>query len=145
MAGFGNGVLLTSKHFYKISNATPEQLYDQVFTGHFNILATSSLRFAIEELNRNDFKALMEQKEQLSQEVKLRLIEHDFIDSWVGERKSHSSIFSLKGGEELYEKLQKQKIHCALRGSGVRVSFHFYNQLEELDRLVVVLNSLKVK
>jgi len=30
-------------------------------------------------------------------------------------------------------------------GSGVRVSFHFYNQLEELDRLVVVLNSLKVK
>ncbi|MDC1518434.1 aminotransferase class V-fold PLP-dependent enzyme [Flavobacteriaceae bacterium] len=141
LAGFGNGLLFTSDYYYKFSDITPEVLYNQIFTGHFNMLATASLKFAIQELERNDFMALMEQKEQLAHAVKLKLTELDYISPWVSQRKSHSSIFSLRGGEVLYESLKKNNIKCVLRGNGVRVSFHFYNQLSDLETLVQVLNS----
>ena len=140
MAGFGNGVLLTSDNYYKRANITPEVIYNRIFSGHFNILATASLRFAIEDLKQNDFPALMEYKQELAEGVKLKLMELNYIESWVSKRKSHSSIFSLKGGEKLYHSLLKNNIQCALRGKGVRVSFHYYNQMSELDRLLNVLH-----
>lgn len=144
MAGFGNGILLTSEHYYKTTGITPEILYNRVFNGHFNILATASLRFAIEELKKNDFLSLMEQKEELAQIAKLRLTELNYIESWVSERKSHSSIFSLSGGVELHNLLIKNNIKCAIRGNRVRVSFHHFNQMGELETLLKVLNSIPV-
>ena len=83
----------------------------------------------------------MEQKAQITSAVKARLVSLQLIAPWVIERPSHSSIFNIPGNESLYQKLRKNKIHCALRGNGIRISFHYYNQMRELDTLINVLES----
>ena len=49
------------------------------------------------------------------------------------------SIFILEGKENLYEELLNQNIQCVKRGKGVRVSFHYYNTEEDLDKLISAL------
>ena len=79
----------------------------------------------------------------MSEEVKNQLIADEFLPQWVGERKFHSSIFNIDGGEELFAFLQKNNIRCVQRGSGVRVSFHFYNTEEDLKKLLKTLRSFR--
>jgi selenocysteine lyase/cysteine desulfurase len=132
---------MVSEKYLEQIKITPSFLYNHIFKGHFNILATASLRFAIEAFNRQNFKALMEQKAQITSAVKARLSSLELIAPWVIERPSHSSIFNIPGNQSLYNKLQENKIHCALRGNGIRISFHYYNQMSELDSLIEVLES----
>ncbi|MDA9569275.1 aminotransferase class V-fold PLP-dependent enzyme, partial [Flavobacteriaceae bacterium] len=47
LAGFGNGVLMISEAYIDMIQKKPLVLFNLVFNGHFNILATASLRFAI--------------------------------------------------------------------------------------------------
>ncbi|MFQ3340838.1 MAG: cysteine desulfurase/selenocysteine lyase [Flavobacteriaceae bacterium] len=141
MAGFGNGVMLVSEKYFEQTQITPSFMYDHIFKGHFNIIATASLRFAIEEFNRQGFETLMEQKAHLSEKVKAHLSSLNLIAPWVTERTSHSSIFSIEGDESLYNKLHENDIHCSLRGNGIRISFHYYSQMSELDTLLKVLEN----
>lgn len=41
--------------------------------------------------------------------------------------------------ETIYRKLQQNGVVCALRGGGIRFSPHFYNSLEEIDRVFEML------
>ncbi len=59
-----------------------------------------------------------------------------------GNTKERSGIYSFTCGDEkaLFEYLQKNRIHISLRNGVIRFSPHFYNTLEEIDRVVEVLN-----
>lgn len=139
LAGFGNGVLMVSSFFLNSVGCTAAELHQRIFNGHFNILAAASLRFAIESFNTQGFEKLLDQKIKLSEKVKTQLTDYHYIDPWVAQRKEHSSIFILKGGASLYEKLLKNNIQCVLRGTGVRVSFHYYNTETDLNHLMSIL------
>ena len=53
-------------------------------------------------------------------------------------RKNNSPIVScaLDNAEEFNKKISKDKIYCSVRDGRLRVSPHFYNTTEEMDRLV---------
>ena len=143
LAGFGNGVLIVSEEYLKISQIESTTLFNQIFNGHFNILSTASLNFALKELTRQDFQKLMHKKKQLALIAKLELTSLNYISPWVSQRPSHSSIFSLKGDKKLYTHLTKYKIECVQRGEGIRVSFHYYNSLNDLANLIKALETFK--
>ncbi|MEK9612990.1 MAG: aminotransferase class V-fold PLP-dependent enzyme [Flavobacteriaceae bacterium] len=143
LAGFGNGILMVSQDFLEFAQIQTKHLYDRIFNGHFNLLATSSLHFAINQLVQADFSKLMYKKEALSIRAKEELTETRFLAPWVATRKKHSSIFSLLGGESLYRHLKENKIDCIQRGEGVRVSFHFYNNESDLAALMEALAHFK--
>jgi len=46
---------------------------------------------------------------------------------------------SPKSVEDLQKELQKNKIHCSVRNGRLRVSPHFYNSEEEIDKLVKMM------
>lgn len=139
LAGFGNGVLMVSEFYLDRIQRKALTLFNRVFNGHFNILATASLRFAIEAFESQNFNLLMQSKAMLAQKAKQLLYEHGWISPWVMERKQHGSIFILEGEESLYKKLIDHKIQCVPRGKGVRVSFHYYNSEQDIHRLIEVL------
>lgn len=39
----------------------------------------------------------------------------------------------------MFEKLKANNIICSPRGGGIRVSFHYYNSIEDLERLMEVM------
>ena len=139
LAGFGNGVLMISKRYLDFINKEASVIRDIIFKGHFNILATASLNFAIQSLEKQGFENLMDQKAVLTEKVKNSLSEINQIGSWVLKRKQHSSIFILEGNKDLFKNLKKSKIHCVLRGKGIRISFHYYNTEQDLFYLENVL------
>lgn len=144
LAGFGNGVLLVSEAYLDRVQQKKKTLYKRVFNGHFNILAAASLHFAVSAFEEQGFEKLVLQKKKLTEKAKRALSENGFIPSWVSRRKQHSSIFILEGKENLYEDLLKQNIQCVKRGKGVRVSFHYYNTEEDLNKLLSALKNTRV-
>ena len=110
LAGFGNGILMVSQDFLEFAQIQAINLYNRVFNGHFNLLATSSLHFSISQLVQADFPKLMRQKEALSIRAKEALMETGFLASWVSTRKKHSSIFAIPDKKNLFEKLIEKNI-----------------------------------
>ncbi len=72
--------------------------------------------------------------------LRKRLSEEDIAHYDFG-KKHNSPIVSCepKNAEELNKKLTKEKIHCSVRNGRLRVSPHFYNTTEEIDRLMEYL------
>ena len=79
----------------------------------------------------------------LAKEAKKRFEELDLLNNTVVKREQHSSIFNISGEDGLFQKLKESNIICSQRGKGIRVSFHFYNSLEDLGKLIEVISTYK--
>lgn len=139
LAGFNSGYACVSDLFYKKTATNPTVIWDQIFVGHFNFLGASSLAFAVKQLHAWDFTRLLTHKDQLAHHLKAGLEESGLIAPWVTQRKAHGSFFNFKGDTKIYDKLQQHGVRCSQRGSGIRVSVHFYNTFEEIDRFLSLL------
>ena len=142
LAGFGNAYISVSDHFLNQTKCSSQIIYDKVYAGHINFLGSASLDFAIKFLQNNDFNNLIKIKNHLGTLLSEGLKELNLLDPIVEKRADHSSIFTISGDQNLYDKLQSIGIRCALRGKGVRVAVHFYNQEFEIDTLIKVLKKL---
>ena len=72
-------------------------------------------------------------------EAKLAFEKEDLLEQSVVQRGLHSSIFNIKGNEALSQLLNQNNIICSRRGEGIRISFHYFNTLKDLDKLMEVL------
>ena len=144
LSGFGNGILMISQNLQSKLGLALEKIRERFFQGHFNILGLASLDFSLTQLDRYDFKKLIKKKSILSHKAKAELTALGFLPRWVSERYNHSSIFSIKGGELLFQFLQKKNIRCVIRGKGIRISFHFYNTDADLKKLILALKEFKI-
>jgi len=61
------------------------------------------------------------------------------LEQSVSDRAAHSTIFNIKGTVELFNTLKNQNIITSLRGQGVRISLHFYNTLDDVQKLLAIL------
>ncbi len=150
-AGYGNGFMMVKEAardriFPKTigfnsaerfeSKATETAFMKYFEPGHQDTLNYGSLQQAMffqEKLGRDNLYAKIE---SLSTKAKERFAEMGLLKNDTLLREKHSSIFNLKGDTVLFEKLKKNNIICSPRGGGIRVSFHYYNTEEELDKLV---------
>ena len=63
------------KNFLKRTNSTKEIIYDKVYVGHFDILSTYSLLFAIKKLKDINFKSLIKENKRLILKLKNELVQ----------------------------------------------------------------------
>lgn len=110
---------------------------------HFsNIL---SLKSAIEYLTKIGIKEIEKRVLYLTQYLveKLRELKVELI-SPVDEEKCRSAIivFKEENAQKIVMKLEKKGIMVSARGEGIRVSPHFYNNEEDIDRLIGKLKDL---
>lgn len=155
-AGFGSGFFLIkesarSRIFVKtigffsaetFESDPKETLYMRHFEpGHFDTLSFGSLNQSILVMKTLGETKIYNHIQMLSEKAKQAFHELDLLRPSTDLRKDHSAIFNLKGDVELFEKLQKNEITCALRGDGIRVGFHYYNTLNDLDKLLEIIKS----
>ena len=142
LAGFGNAYMAVSHNFFKQTKSSSKDIYKKVYTGHINFLGSASLDFAIKFLQNNDFNNLIKIKKDLGCFLREELKVLNLLDPVVKKREDHSSIYTIPGDQILYETLQNKGVRCALRGGGVRVAVHFYNEEFEINKLIKILKKL---
>jgi cysteine desulfurase / selenocysteine lyase len=141
LAGFGNGFIALSDHFFEETNTSREDFQQKVFSGHFNILGAASLVFALEYLRALDFEKLVHKNKALSQKLRSELIKIGWIPEYH-QRKLQSTIVSISTKESILKQLEEQGVRASYRGNYLRFSTHFYNSTQEIDKLIDLLKQL---
>ncbi|RXG18444.1 selenocysteine lyase/cysteine desulfurase [Leeuwenhoekiella aestuarii] len=107
--------------------------------GHLDTLNSGSLQAAIQLVNKIGYSAITTQIELLKEKALNAFAERNLLDDVVINRKQHSSIFNIKGDQQLFEKLKQNDIICSQRGDGIRVSFHYFNTEDDLEKLLKLI------
>ncbi len=154
-AGYGNGFVMVKKSvreriFPKTIGFNSAERFESLAAetafmkhfepGHQDTLNYGSLEQAMWFQEKQGKENLYRRIASLSAKAKERFTEMGLLKKDTLLREKHSSIYNLKGDEALFEKLRENDIICSPRGGGIRVSFHYYNTDEELDRLVGILS-----
>ena len=142
LAGFGNGLLSIKQSFLDFCAISIHHFEGKIYAGHFDFLAFASLIFAIENLSKNNYTALLKAKEQTTDYLRNKLSDRKLLHPLVISRKKHTSIFNIPGDASLHQKLFESGIRASLRGDGIRISFHHYNTFEDVDRFFGVYDKL---
>jgi cysteine desulfurase/selenocysteine lyase len=141
LAGFGNGFVALSDHFFELTGQTEESFYNKVFVGHFNTLGAASLVFAMDFLKSNDFEQMVKKNKILCKRLREELLNIGRTPEFF-KRPSQSSIVSIVADERLLKSLEAQNIRASFRGKYLRFSFHFYNSDQDIDQLISTLKKI---
>ena len=142
MAGHGTGYALFSPLLLERLGLKQERLERVYDRGQLSVKAVGTLLFSIKKLLAADFPALLQFKKELSLQLFEGLKQRKLLDEGTLSRTNHSSIFVIQVKEEVYEKLLQNKVRCIKRGSGVRLSVHFYNTSKEIEQLFLILDKI---
>ena len=85
---------------------------------------------------------ISEHNNMLSLKAKEEFATLGLLSSDVVKRKRHSTIFSIKGDDKLFEHLSNENVICAQRGGRIRFSFHFYNTKSDINHIVGILKTV---
>lgn len=107
--------------------------------GHQDTLNFGSLKAAIELIHKVGMENIEKQVGELAREAKVAFEKESLLEPAVMKRSLHSPIFNIRGDDALFQKLRDKNIICSQRGDGIRVSFHYFNTLEDLEKLLKVL------
>ena len=142
ISGFGNGLFMISDNFFDYTKINDSILLDKIFDGHSDLLAIESLNYSINTLQKKDFKFLINKKNETTSILKKSLKELNLLDDFSLFRENHSSIFNIKLNQKQFKFLINNNVRCVKRGSGVRVSVHFYNSKEDIKSFISILKLL---
>ena len=115
----------------------------QLEPGHLDTLNFGSLKFSLEYLQGLGKDAIENQLKILSAKAKKEFTELGLLEDAVTARKTHSTIFNIKGDDALFQRLTQNKVLCSQRGDGIRFSFHFYNTEQDIDAIVKILKTAR--
>ncbi len=156
LSGYGNGFMLfadgVADQFlipstgFNAANGNHEKkdtlrLAKKFEPGHLSSLNFGSLKFSLHFLKSIGMDKITQHNQELSQKAKQEFINLGLLEKHVMERKRHSTIFNIKIDYRKFQKLLDNNVLCAQRGDGVRLSFHFYNNDDDLNTIVRILKT----
>lgn len=156
LAGYGNGFFLVKDeakrrfHLNTIGNNSVDRDISKresipfcklLEPGHLDSLNFGSLKFSLEFLKEIGNQHIEDHLRKLSKKAKSAFSDLGLLESSVEKRPEHSTIFNIKGDGALMQKLKENEVVFAPRGTGVRLSFHFYNTENEIDTIAKILQS----
>ena len=154
-SGFGNGFIVVKKeaqnHIFprtigfnsaeNFSSSAEETKFMKHFEpGHLDTLNFGSLERSLLFVESYGKENLFGNIKSLSDQAKSSFEGMGLLANSTILRKSHSSIFNLKGNDEMFRKLRSNNIICSPRGGGIRVSFHYYNSTSDLEKVLEVIS-----
>jgi selenocysteine lyase/cysteine desulfurase len=155
LGGYGNGYALLKKPLadllYKDEQGKPlpteafmkdrSRLSLRFEPGHQDTLCFGSLQHSISFLQKTGLSLIEKQIKSLAQQAKTAMADRGLLDNFIAERPHHSAILRLNISDKLIQKIQEANITGTSRGDGFRISFHFYNEMNDLNRLLEVIDA----
>ncbi|TCD08346.1 aminotransferase class V-fold PLP-dependent enzyme [Pedobacter frigidisoli] len=108
--------------------------------GHLDTLNFGSMNQSLIYLQSLGLDFIEETIQAISQKARTAFHDRGLISDEMLNRKVQSNIISLPLEKEMVAKLESAKILCSARGAGTRFSFHFYNAMDDLDKMLAVLD-----
>jgi len=153
LGGYGNGFLLYKEGIldqltpasykkaalaanYHSSYTNVKARYE---TGHLDTFNFGSLQHSLKFLSEIGMSTIQEHLDTLSEYATAAFTNLQLLDNDVVSRKKHSTIFNIKGDQKLFDSLLEKNIITSLRGNGIRISLHFYNTIEDIQKLISYL------
>ncbi|PQB05069.1 aminotransferase class V-fold PLP-dependent enzyme [Aureitalea marina] len=107
--------------------------------GHQDPLTLGSMQLSMSWLQQLGMEAVEDYLQDLCGKAKAEFLERGWVEAELMERQALSTIFNLNLGEDHFSRLKQANVISSLRGQGIRVSFHLYNDENDLDKLIQVL------
>ncbi|MFD2516401.1 aminotransferase class V-fold PLP-dependent enzyme [Salinimicrobium flavum] len=156
-AGYGNAFFLFKEHMeekifpkslgfnslqgkYKAQEGS---LIGKFEPGHLDTLNFGSLQAALELIEKTGMAEIEQRVKELTSEAKDAFKKEGLLEEAIVKREFHSPIFNIRGDEKLFQKLRSNNIICSQRGEGIRVSFHYFNTTEDLEKLMKTIRAKK--
>lgn len=153
IGGFGNGYVFLSDQIKdelyedrkKAAGTTDswkkENYLSSCFEpGHLDTLNFGSLHHGLNYLQTLGMDFIEKTNQQLCQTARETFYSRGLIPGWMFDRKEQSTIINLPLGTETIDRLNAAGILSSKRGTGLRISFHFYNTKEDLNCFLEVLD-----
>jgi selenocysteine lyase/cysteine desulfurase len=154
LGGYGNGFILIKDvvHNYLYQERSGYPLPKEPFLkgkrplsfcfepGHLDTLNFGTLKQSILFLEELGFDFIETKIQTIAKAAKKAFADRNLLSQEVMQRAEHSSIFNIAVDAELAQKIHAEQIVLSPRGAGLRVSFHFYNNEQELERLLAIID-----
>ena len=154
LAGYGNGFVLIKDAVYsylyqeRTGFALPKEpflkdrgLLSLCFEpGHLDTLNFGTLKQSILLMEALGPGFIQTQIETVGKIAKQAFTERGLLSKEVVQRVDHSAIFNITADTQLIKKIDTANILALPRGAGLRVAFHFYNDEQDLERLLKVID-----
>lgn len=109
--------------------------------GHLDSQNFGSLKQGLELISAIGIEKITTQNQRLSAYALRELGTLNLLQPEVLAREEHGSIFRVEAGKSTFELLRQEGVKCSWRAGAIRLSFHFYNTEEEIDRIVEIIKS----
>ncbi|MEO6868306.1 MAG: aminotransferase class V-fold PLP-dependent enzyme [Ginsengibacter sp.] len=152
LGGYGNGYVFLSDQLKEeinkysknrdksaLSDPNKNILKPLFEPGHLDSLNFGSLNHSLNFLRTLDMDFIEKTNAELCSAARSDFHSRGLIPDWMCARKNRSTIINLPLDDKTIDKINEAGILSARRGKGLRISFHFYNTFEDLNRLLEVL------
>lgn len=156
LSGFGNGFMLIKtefqEHLFADARLQPrpqESFYTdksivaiQFETGHLDSLAFGTLVQSILFLEKLGQQRTSEDMQSVLDYAYAQLEKRNLLLPEIQQRKVRSHLINLQIDPAHYEQLLSQGVRCFPRGSGIRIGIHLYNDRQDIDKLLHIVDHL---
>jgi selenocysteine lyase/cysteine desulfurase len=154
LSGYGNGFVLLSEKACEMlyTNEKRAGLPTEGFLkgrdtlslffepGHLDTLNFGTLFKSVSYLQAYGIENIESKIIRLRDKARKAFIDRGLLPEAVRSRGNHSAIFNLPLPPEKIKELEENDIILTSRGTGARVSFHFYNSENDLHKLLKVID-----
>lgn len=159
LGGFGNGFILVSPYGKQVlfpNLATQDLEIDKMWAGksidqlyfepgHIDTLAQGTLQKGLAFFKEHGLENTAAYTRSLVQTAKAELSKRKILSQVVVNRAETSTIFNLQIDQRHYTMLMENNIKCFPRGNGIRIGFHLYNDENDLEKLLSIIDTKILK
>jgi selenocysteine lyase/cysteine desulfurase len=142
LAGYGTGYAAIKSSILSQLGLSLSKLSVTYDRGQLSVKAVGSLGFSLNQIMAAGFPALIRQKQVLANCMFEGLKKRVLLTDLVAKRERHSSIYNLQITEEVYQGLLARNVRCIKRGNGVRVAVHYYNNQQDINAFLQIIDDL---
>lgn len=154
-AGLGNAIVMISEALYEklkpkqIGSNSVKDKIQKTFKpmgflepGHYDMLPIKSLQTALAlHYDEIGIKWISQYHKNISQKAFDAFKGLMLLDENVIKRQQHSSIFNLNISQDRFQDFEDANVILSKRGEGLRISFHYYNTIDDLNQFLDFLKT----